>query len=87
MPEQVEVQDTAETVGTTKVKVRFTTVKYFDSEKNTAITVDLLGKYSSVQCKEYVKAQGEGNLLINKQLTNEVITVDTVALYALKITQ
>lgn len=80
---EVQQQET----DTTKVKVRFTKVKYFNEDANEVKDVTIIGKLSMPECKKYLKENVEGkNVLISKENVNEEFHVNTVALYALKET-
>lgn len=72
-------------VEPTKVKVRFTIIKFYNDESNNVETIRLLGKMGVAQCKGYVKGINKNNLFIEKTSDDEEFSVDTVLLYGLKL--
>lgn len=71
---------------TTKVKVGFTNIKYFNEEKETVSEMKIIGKKTMVECKKLVKELEGKNVLISKDNVKEEFYVNTVALYSLKET-
>lgn len=79
-------QDKDFTMNTTKVKVKFTNIKYFDNETNEVKELRVMGKVSVPECKETLKKENAKNVYISRTLEDESFEVSTVALYALKET-
>lgn len=69
---------------TTKVKVRFTVIKFFNEDKNQIEDLRLIGKMSAVECKKHVKGLNSANVYITKSNDDEELEVNTVELYQLK---
>lgn len=85
--DQVEVDEALEQAGdneTTKVKVTFTNIKYFNEEKETVSEMKIIGKLTMIAAKKMVKELEGKNVLISKDNVKEEFYVNTVALYALK---
>lgn len=88
--ETVEPTETNEAVeqeketDTTKVKVTFTNIKYFNEEKETVSEMKIIGKLTMIAAKKMVKELEGKNVLISKDNVKEEFYVNTVALYALK---
>ena len=69
---------------TTKVKVVFTNIKYFNEDSNTVGELKIIGKKTMIEAKKLVKDLEGKNVLISKDNIKEEFSVNTVALYALK---
>lgn len=71
---------------TTKVKVRFTTIKFFNEETGEVNENTIMGKLTMADCKKFLKENiADKTVFISKSPAVETIKVDTAALYALKI--
>lgn len=85
--DQIEVDEALVQAGdneTTKVKVSFTNIKYFNEESETVSETKIIGKQTMIQAKKLVKGLEGKNVLISKDNVKEEFHVNTVALYALK---
>lgn len=85
--DQIEVDESLAQAGdneTTKVKVSFTNIKYFNEESETVSETKIIGKQTMIQAKKLVKEFEGKNVLISKDNVKEEFHVNTVALYALK---
>lgn len=85
--DQIEVDEALVQAGdneTTKVKVSFTNIKYFNEESETVSETKIIGKQTMIQAKKLVKELEGKNILISKDNVKEEFHVNTVALYALK---
>lgn len=85
--DQIEVDEALVQAGdneTTKVKVSFTNIKYFNEESETVSETKIIGKQTMIQAKKLVKELEGKNVLISKDNVKEEFHVNTVALYALK---
>lgn len=85
--DQIEVYEALAQAGdneTTKVKVSFTIIKYFNEESETVSETKIIGKQTMIQAKKLVKGLEGKNVLISKDNVKEEFHVNTVALYALK---
>lgn len=80
---EVEAQ-TKDREDLTKVKVRFTAIKFYSKAEDTAKDVKVLGKLSLPEAKAYVKELDVENILIEKANVYESFEVSTVELYNLK---
>lgn len=86
MNEQIntEVQENESTVNMTKVKVKFTVIKYFCEFTNEVKDEKIIGKMTTPECKEFVKSSGDKNVFISREYFDEEFEVPTVELYQLK---
>lgn len=87
--QNTEVDSKAEEVrevegDTTKVKVRFTIIKFFNEDANEINDLRLIGKMSAVECKKHIKSLNSDNVYITKSNDFEEFEVNTVDLYQLK---
>lgn len=82
--DQIEALAQAGDNETTKVKVSFTNIKYFNEESETVSETKIIGKQTMIQAKKLVKEFEGKNVLISKDNVKEEFHVNTVALYALK---
>jgi|AntDeeMinimDraft_6_1070357.scaffolds.fasta_scaffold03573_2 hypothetical protein len=83
----VEPTENNEVVETTKVKVSFTNIKYFNEDKNEVGEMKIIGKQTMIKAKKMVKELEGKNVLISKENVNEQFHVNTIALYSLKETE
>lgn len=71
---------------TTKVKVRFTGIKYFNEEIGEVREDTVMGKLTMMECKKFLKENvADKTVFISKEPIIETIKVNTTDLYALKI--
>lgn len=68
----------------TKVTVRKTLIKTLDNEKNVVVDHEIVGKLTTVECRDYVNANLENHTFILKENITDTFNVDTIALTQLK---
>lgn len=68
----------------TKVKVRITTISYFNHETESIREHSLLGRFTVVECRKIVRDLNTKNIYVSKETKVDEFEVNTQQLYNLK---